>query len=60
MSYTPVTDVPADSETPFPIFGPTSARPTNPAVTQFYWDTTLDEPIWWNGSEWIDAAGVQV
>ena len=45
MSYTPVTDVPADSETPFPIFGPISARPTNPAVTQFYWDTTLDEPI---------------
>lgn len=56
-SYTPVVNVLADAETPFPFFGPTAARPALPALTQFYWDTSLDEPIWWNGSAWVDAEG---
>ena len=25
-----------------------------------YFDTTLGKPIWWNGTEWVDATGVTV
>jgi hypothetical protein len=60
MSYTPVTNNPIDDTTPEPTMGPTSARPLFPAVTQMYFDTTLDEPIWWNGSGWINAMGASV
>jgi hypothetical protein len=60
MSYTPVTNNPIDDTTPFPLYGPTTARPPLPYVPQFYWDTTLDEPIWWNGANWINGAGAVV
>ena len=48
-----------------PDFGVTAARPTavpNGALTvgQFYFDTTLGQPIWWDGTQWVDAAGVPV
>jgi hypothetical protein len=60
MSYTPVINEPLDSTTPFPTMGTTAQRPVAPAVTQEYFDTTLDEPIWWNGGNWVNAAGVTV
>lgn len=43
--------------------GATENRPTFDEVnaTGFqYFDTTLDKPIWWNGTEWVDATGVTV
>jgi len=47
-----------------PSRGPTLARPT-PAfpgilVGQQYFDTDLGYPIWWDGSQWIDANGTPV
>ena len=44
-----------------PSAGITAARPsTGLQVGQFYFDTTLGIPIWWNGTDWIDAAGTVV
>jgi hypothetical protein len=60
MSYTPVINEPLDNTTPFPTMGTTAQRPIAPAVTQEYFDTTLDEPIWWNGSNWINAMGTNI
>jgi hypothetical protein len=37
--------------------GPSSARPTDCAVGMIYFDTTLNRPIWWNGTHWVDARG---
>lgn len=25
-----------------------------------YFDTTLNKPIWWTGSKWVDATGAEV
>lgn len=41
--------------------GPTNARPSfglTPGL--MYFDTTLGEPIWYTGSEWVDATGKKV
>jgi hypothetical protein len=35
----------------------TANRPASPTIGQEYFDTTLSMPIWWNGSNWKDAAG---
>lgn len=41
--------------------GTTSERPTNTAtIGCFYYDTTLNKPIWWTGDKWIDATGATV
>ena len=38
--------------------GATADRPTqNLQVGQFYFDTTLGYPIWYDGTDWVDAAG---
>ncbi len=40
--------------------GATSERPRAASVgTQFY-DTTLKQPVWWNGAAWTNAAGTPV
>lgn len=39
---------------------PTAARPASPAVGRIFFDTTLGLPIWWNGADWINAAGATV
>lgn len=46
----------------YPTRGATSNRPTPDAVfTTFqYFDTTLNKPIWWTGSAWVDATGATV
>ncbi len=48
------------SLTPFPTDGATAARPTLPAtwVGYQFFDTTLGRPVWWDGSQWVDADGV--
>jgi hypothetical protein len=44
-----------------PNAGSTADRPTiNLQIGQQYFDTTLGLPIWWNGTDWIDAAGTVV
>lgn len=46
-----------------PDSGTTAARPTQKLVTgQFYFDTTIGKPIWWNGAvpHWVDATGANV
>lgn len=40
--------------------GTTSNRPTNVLVGFQYFDTTINKPIFWNGSKWIDATGATV
>lgn len=37
--------------------GITGDRPPSPYVGQPYFDTTIGLPIWWNGANWINAAG---
>ncbi len=43
-----------------PPSGITSARPSNVPVGYYYFDTTLEKPIWWKGSVWVDATGATV
>lgn len=39
----------------------TANRPTERLQTgQYYFDTTLGLPIYWNGADWIDATGTVV
>lgn len=41
--------------------GTTGQRPSSGLIAgQQYWDTTLVKPIWWNGTEWKDAANTTV
>ena len=32
-------------------------RPTSADIGTQYFDTTLNKPIWWNGSMWVDSDG---
>jgi hypothetical protein len=48
-----------------PLSGITAQRPVSTvqvplAVGQIYYDTTLDRPIWWNGTVWKKADGTTV
>lgn len=40
--------------------GTTELRPTTPHTSFQYFDTTLNKPIWWTGSAWVDATGASV
>lgn len=41
--------------------GTTSQRPEVGLVKGIqYFDTTLNKPIWWTGSKWVDATGAEV
>ena len=37
--------------------GTSANRPTSSIVGQFYFDTTLNKPLWWNGTGFVDATG---
>lgn len=44
-----------------PASGTTAARPiTDLQIGQFYFDTTLGYPIWYDGTDWVDATGTVV
>jgi hypothetical protein len=44
-----------------PLYGLTANRPTsNLQIGDFYFDTTLGYPIWWNGTVWKNASGTTV
>lgn len=38
--------------------GSTVNRPDAPDVGTMYFDTTLNQPVWWAGFAWVDADGV--
>jgi hypothetical protein len=41
--------------------GATADRPTqNLQIGQFYFDTTLGFPVWYDGTDWVDATGAAV
>lgn len=40
--------------------GSSSGRPTNAVIGEAYFDTTLGKPIWFNGTNWVDATGATV
>lgn len=40
--------------------GITANRTQNSIAGQFYFDTTLGKPIWYNGTAWVDATGTVV
>jgi hypothetical protein len=40
--------------------GTSASRPVVTTVGYQYFDATLGKPIWWKGSNWVDAAGVTV
>lgn len=42
------------------VTGSTSDRPTGIKIGFFYKDTTLNKPIWWDGTNWVDATGATV
>lgn len=37
--------------------GTTAGRPTGSILGQYYFDTTVGKPIYWNGITWVDATG---
>jgi hypothetical protein len=44
-----------------PLSGTTANRPTDRVqIGQFYFDTTINRPIWYDGTNWINAAGTIV
>jgi hypothetical protein len=44
-----------------PSSGTTALRPTTDLqVGQYYFDTTITRPIYWTGTNWINAAGTVV
>lgn len=42
--------------------GPTSKRPVLDVANtgRFYMDSTLNKPIWWTGTAWVDSTGTEV
>ena len=40
--------------------GSTAARPTTAVLGQCYFDTELNKPIWFNGTDWVDYTGTIV
>ena len=41
--------------------GATADRPTqNLQIGQFYFDTTLGYPVWYDGTDWVDSSGTVV
>jgi len=43
------------------ISGTTVERPSDDLwIGLVYFDTTLGKPVWWDGTNWVDATGTQV
>lgn len=63
-----LTDVPTDSlqvvnRKYVTLNGPSASRPTASVMGQQYFDTSLatnGQPIWWNGTGFVDATGTYV
>ena len=37
--------------------GVTATRPSTSILGQQYFDTTIGKPVWWDGTEFVDATG---
>jgi len=37
-----------------------STRPASPQVGQRFFDTSIDTPVWWTGTDWVDGSGTVV
>lgn len=42
------------------VVGKTTERNTTLRKGDMFFDTTLNKPIWWTGSKWVDSTGTQV
>ena len=40
--------------------GSTAVRPSSATAGQCFFDTDLNKPIWFNGSDWVDYTGTTV
>ena len=40
--------------------GSTTERPTKAVAGHQYYDLSLNKPIWWTGTKWVDATGAEV
>ena len=40
--------------------GVSASRPTSSVLGQYYFDTSLGIPVWWNGTAFVNSAGVVV
>ena len=40
--------------------GKSTDKPATPVTGMMYFDTTLNKPVWYNGSNWVDATGNKV
>lgn len=50
-------------ESKFEVIGSTNSRPTDLSIDEKgfqYYDTILNKPIWWTGTNWVDATGATV
>ena len=47
----------ATSASVVPLFGDTASRPSGAATGLMYFNTDLGYPIWFNGSNWVNATG---
>jgi hypothetical protein len=57
-----VTDTPRDKNQVVPRgyvnrSATTALRPTTSILGEHYFDTTVSKPVWWNGTNYQDAAG---
>lgn len=43
-----------------PKSGLTASRPATTVIGEFYFDTDLNKPVWFNGNVWVDATGATV
>ncbi|WP_316778081.1 hypothetical protein [Pedobacter antarcticus] len=42
------------------ISGTTAARPSVSIIGYYFFDITINKPIWWNGTVWKDGSGITV
>jgi hypothetical protein len=40
--------------------GSSADRPTTAVLGQCYFDTDLNKPIWFNGTDWVDYTGATI
>lgn len=40
--------------------GSTALRPPAPVAGQYYFDTSIGYPVWYNGSVWVNSVGTPV
>jgi hypothetical protein len=57
LTDTPTDDLQVVNRGYVTLNGTTANRTRASVLGQFYYDTTIGKPVWWNGSTFKDAAG---